>query len=256
MLSAPIALSGARDRLRSKWKVDPRYLHVVLVSVSLAFSGWHVCAKIALNDGVNPMALALLREALATVLMSCMAVRCEGWQRMDRKHFPRLLLLGFCSFVNVVGAILAIKLLSPTAVALMQPSIPVFAMIISFLCGEEGMSRLKACGVLTAVSGAVWVQYNTVRTQAPDNSATQDSADQDGGSNTTAIIGGLILVAQCLCMALLTVAQRPMLTQYPSMTLTAWYYAVGSMFTLLACIFGDVSANDLLLTSKLQVRWR
>jgi hypothetical protein len=66
----------------------------------------------------------------------------------------------------------------------------------------------------------------------------------------------MLLDVQCLCMALLTVAQRPMLTQYPSMTLTAWYYAVGSMFTLLACIFGDLSANDLLLTSKLQVRWR
>jgi drug/metabolite transporter (DMT)-like permease len=195
MLNAPIALNGARDRLRSKWKVDPRYVHVVLVSVSLTFSGWHVCAKIALNDGVNPMALALLREALATVLMWCMAVRCEGWQRMDRKHFPRLLLLGFCSFVNVVGAILAIKLLSPTAVALMQPSIPVFAMIISYLCGEEGMSRLKACGVLTAVSGAVWVQNNTVRTQASDN-ATQDSSDKTGNSNTTAVLGGLVLIAQ------------------------------------------------------------
>lgn len=41
----------------------------------VCFSGWHVLAKVALNDGVNAVALAMSREACATVLMFMIARR-------------------------------------------------------------------------------------------------------------------------------------------------------------------------------------
>lgn len=41
----------------------------------ICFSGWHVLAKVALNDGVNAVALAMSREACATVLMFAIARR-------------------------------------------------------------------------------------------------------------------------------------------------------------------------------------
>lgn len=43
----------------------------------VCFSGWHVLAKVALNDGVNAVALAMAREVCATILMFIIARRCK-----------------------------------------------------------------------------------------------------------------------------------------------------------------------------------
>lgn len=44
----------------------------------VCFSGWHVLAKVALNDGVNAVALAMAREICATILMFIIARRCKS----------------------------------------------------------------------------------------------------------------------------------------------------------------------------------
>ncbi|CAM9307207.1 unnamed protein product [Choristocarpus tenellus] len=43
-----------------------------------------------------------------------------------------------------------------------------------------------------------------------------------------------------------------MLAIYPPATVTAWYYAVGSSFTLLLCAFSGVRPVDFLLTGKIE----
>eukprot|EP00611_Tribonema_gayanum_P029507 TRINITY_DN7914_c0_g1_i4.p1 TRINITY_DN7914_c0_g1~~TRINITY_DN7914_c0_g1_i4.p1 ORF type:complete len:408 (-),score=57.60 TRINITY_DN7914_c0_g1_i4:22-1185(-) len=241
-----------RDVARWKRQLPNELVHPVLVSIQLAFSGWHVLAKVALNEGVNPMALALEREVFATLLMWAMARHVEGPQVMERQDRLRFIALGVFSFTNVVGAILALKLTSPTMVALMQPSIPVFAMILSYIYGIERMSKLKAFGVILAVSGALWVEWSSIaasgNSQGGDAAADGGGKEGDSGPGGTALLGAGVLFVQCLGMAALTVAQRPVLSKYPSMTVTAWYYAAGSACTLLACMVTGVSMEDLMLT--------
>lgn len=47
----------------------------------VCFSGWHVLAKVALDDGVNAVALAMAREVCATILMFIIARRCKSAPR-------------------------------------------------------------------------------------------------------------------------------------------------------------------------------
>lgn len=54
-------------------------------------------------------------------------------------------------------------------------------------------------------------------------------------------------------MAALMVLQKPMLAVYPPATLTAWYYAVGSVLTLAVCAFFGVRPVDFLLTGQWEV---
>lgn len=55
-------------------------------------------------------------------------------------------------------------------------------------------------------------------------------------------------------MGMLMVLQKPFLAVYPSATLTAWYYAVGSVFTMIMCAFSGVELKDFYLTGRLEVR--
>lgn len=54
-------------------------------------------------------------------------------------------------------------------------------------------------------------------------------------------------------MASLMVLQKPMLAVYPPATLTAWYYTVGSVLTLVLGAFLGVRPADFLLTGQWEV---
>ncbi|CAN0139162.1 unnamed protein product, partial [Phaeothamnion confervicola] len=252
---------------------DP-FVHLVLISVQVVFSGWHVLAKVALNDGVSPMALALWREVLATGLMFLVARRLDGHVVMQREHARRFALMGIASFGNVVGAVVALRHLSPMAFGLMQPSIPVLALLLSYLLGIEGMSRLKVAAVVTAVAGAILVE---VVSASDANAAAADAAAAAadaaaaaaaaaGGSATvaadgaaaggddsgrSAAFGGIVVFLQCCSMATLAVVQKPVLAVYPPATVTLWYYAIGSAVTVAACIAFGVPVHDFALTGRL-----
>lgn len=54
-------------------------------------------------------------------------------------------------------------------------------------------------------------------------------------------------------MATLFVVQKPMLAVYPPATLTAWYYAVGTVFTMVLCACSGVQLEDFRLTGQIEV---
>ena len=50
----------------------------LLVLVQLAFSVWYIIGKAALQDGVDPLGFALVREGLSSVALWGMALKFEG----------------------------------------------------------------------------------------------------------------------------------------------------------------------------------
>ncbi|CAM9325411.1 unnamed protein product [Scytosiphon promiscuus] len=245
----PFVKKGTRER------PNIFLVHLVLFSVQVCFSGWNVLAKVALNDGVNAVALAMAREACATILMFIIARRFDGIVSLDPAHAVRFFWMGLASCGNVVGSMLALSHFNPMAFGVMQPSIPVFAMVLSYMLGMEQMSQLTCMGVLISVAGAVWVElFATTSDWAAAETPGAEGASPEGGGDVTGggsgWLGSLILLWQCGSMATLMVLQKPMLAVYPPATLTAWYYAVGSALTLLVCAFFGVRPADFLLTSQ------
>lgn len=60
---------------------------------------------------------------------------------------------GFFSFVNVVGAIMALSYVSATNLSVLQPSIPVFTMLLSVMFRMEGLNVYKILGIAASVGG-------------------------------------------------------------------------------------------------------
>lgn len=158
---------------------------------------------------------ALYREIFASILMYGL-VRYYG--RMVSIHpddYQRMLFLGFCSFVNVVGTILALQYINPVRYSVMQPIIPVIATLISVGIGLESLSIIKSCGILAAVGGAILVE-------------TWNASSDDESSNI--FLGTILVCLQVTAMASLIVFQKPILSKYDPAVLTFVYYTIGAGF--------------------------
>ncbi|CAM9458304.1 unnamed protein product [Chrysoparadoxa australica] len=194
-----------------------RYLHPVLVSIQVAFAVWHILGSRALDTDVNPLVLALYREVLASALMLLLAYCMDGVVPVCPSHYFYFGLLGIFSFGNVVGAIFALKYTSPAALSMMQPAIPVLAMMISTWLGHEKLNRLKILGVIVSSAGAV-----AYISQGSDHQTSS-------GGGGVGIIGAALLVWQVGSMASLSVGMKRVLKLYPSTTCTAWVFCAGTV---------------------------
>lgn len=192
--------------------------HAALLTAQLCFSGWHIVGSLAMKDGADPFVFVLYRELLAAALMYAYARYCGVDIKIERVDWPRFLILGFFSFVNVVGAMLALKYISATRFAIFQPSIPCFATFISIMVGLERITLLKATGIALAVGGAVITEL------------WHDASDDDEEDVT---LGTIIVTCQVIGMAALMVFVKPMLSKYTPAVVTVTYYSIGGFYTLI-----------------------
>lgn len=136
--------------------------HILLLLCQLSWSFWHVLASLTLQGGTNPIIFALYRELISSICMLSLVFIIEGPNLknlyIDREDIFRFICLGFCSFINVVFAIVALEYIPATEFAVMQPIIPCIATFISVLVGLEQSSILKILGILLAVAGAIIIE--------------------------------------------------------------------------------------------------
>ena len=204
--------------------------HLLLLLTQFSYSGWHIVGSIALTGGAaHPLIFVIYRECLASVLMY-LFVKYQGHQlRIDTEDFVRFVCLGLCSFVNVVGTVIALGYISPTKYSIMQPSVPVWGSLISAALGYERLTPTKSAGIALAVSGAVLMKMWSAGSEVEDDSKV--------------MIGTLIVLTQCVSMACLLVFQKPMVTKYPPACVTFTYYTVGTVITMLVVLAVAMGRN-------------
>lgn len=141
--------------------------------------------------------------------------------KIHREDYGRFLFLGFCSGVGVCGSIFALLFIPATKYALMQPSIPVIATVISTCLGLERLNYLKVMGIGSAVGGAVLMEL------VGNSSSTVSETDM-----WNEIIGMTLAFGVCTCVASLVVFQKPILTKYSPALICAMYYGTGTCIVL------------------------
>lgn len=197
--------------------------HLLLALAQFFFSGWHLIGSLVLAGGADALIFALYRELIAVVLMYGFSKSRGATISIAKDDYRRFVFLGFCSFLNVVGAILSMQYISATRFALFQPSIPCIATCISVLAGFEKLTVSKAIGVSLAVGGAVLIEaWKT------------DSEKSAPESNVT--LGTIIVSIQVTGMAMLIVFQKPLFEKYDTTVVTLVYYSIGTLFTIVMCI--------------------
>mmetsp|Transcript_46761 Transcript_46761/g.94322 ORF Transcript_46761/g.94322 Transcript_46761/m.94322 type:complete len:449 (-) Transcript_46761:9-1355(-) len=224
--------------------VSSHLVWTVLGCVQLGYCIFHVLAKNALMAGTHPLILAFYREMIACVCMYTLAYKIDGksvWSGFQRCEIGTFLLLGFLSYGNVVGFIVALEYVTAFNSALLHPSIPVFTAFFAVLVGMETMTRRKALGIFLSLFGAVVV----VAWGTADGSETGEA----GANDKHVVLGNFLLLGQCASMAALLVVQKaPLSRGVPPTTLTARYYSVSSVLTILTTLlvllpFGDFAGE-------------
>lgn len=206
----------------------------LLCLAQLTFSGYHIVGNYTLSNE-NAFIFAMYREVFSSTLMFFLfaftqrteLTMGESWTMMTQvlhTDLKMFLLLGFLSFINVMGSTVGLSLLSPIIFAIMQPLIPCVATTISILANYEPFTWLKLLGVVIAVSGAICVEV-----WKPKNGNDSDNIQQN-------YAGIIVCVCQITgCGAYMTF-QKSILHLYPSTLITFLYYAIGSCFTVLTVI--------------------
>eukprot|EP00602_Paraphysomonas_sp_CaronLab_P000205 CAMPEP_0185031090 /NCGR_PEP_ID=MMETSP1103-20130426/18360_1 /TAXON_ID=36769 /ORGANISM="Paraphysomonas bandaiensis, Strain Caron Lab Isolate" /LENGTH=330 /DNA_ID=CAMNT_0027566477 /DNA_START=260 /DNA_END=1252 /DNA_ORIENTATION=- len=177
----------------------------------------------ALKDGADALAFALYREILASLLMLALVYYRGRVVNVERRDAIRVFFLGFCSFINVVGTILALQYISAVRYSVMQPIIPVIATLISVGIRLEHLTPIKSVGILCAVGGAILVE-------------TWHSGDSDDDDSSNVVLGTVLVCIQVTGMASLIVFQKPLLNRYDPTVLTFVYYSIGSVITVVMAI--------------------
>lgn len=195
--------------------------HIALLVGQTCFSGWHIVGSLTMKKGADPFLFAMYREVLSSILMyAVIYFRGESHHiYIEKVDIRRFLFLGLCSFINVVGAMFALQLISATKFAIFQPVIPCIATGISIMVGLESISALKGFGILLAVGGAIL-------------SEAWSGGDDD---DKNVVLGSIIVTIQVIGMACLVVFSKAMVTKYPPAVVTFLYYTIGTVYTIILC---------------------
>jgi len=223
------------------------------------FAGYSVLAHVALGSSSNAHALAFawVRDAIgATLLLSAAYLRHGGsgaagagaggkasgasdgpaaaapepgafWPA--REDWPRLLACGLFGVWGAQGmSALALANLNATLFAVLEQLLPVVALAVCALLGEErfaardALSWAKVLGVALAVGGAAFLAW----------CASGGGSGGGGGGGLTAGNGnlpvGLAFTAVQLALGgSYSVVQKPLLRRYPPVVVAAWGYVCG-----------------------------
>lgn len=207
-----------------------------LTSVQAVFAGYQILGKMVITSGLNPIAFALIRELSSSfVFLSALVLLVPRSAWPGREHSGRFLLCGASMFGNVFLNIVALTMTTASTVALLQPTQPVVASVITVLLGHERMSLQKGAGISLSCLGSfamvLW-QHGSV-----------------GEIN----FGILVVLVQCCSGANYVVQQRPLiLGGYSPLTVSGCSYVVATLLTL---VTGGVYFAVLTPTQRSKVEW-
>lgn len=261
--------AGGGGRMASYSNTQKNFATAIMILVQLAFAGWHVLGKVALNTGVSPLFFALIREAGASLVLLLLAAIFDDKPKMPtRQEAMVFLTLGVLIFINIVGFIIALNLVSPITAAIYQPLIPVWTAFWAVLFKVEPANPYMIIGIAISVSGAVGAAMSEshpsndqgglddLQTNLLDPSLLEDTAtlltpdtevvDTAGLEEqqltlveklaNNSLLGHGILLVQTLALGTLYLVQKQIVHEFPSLTSTAWYYSIGSFLTVVTCI--------------------
>lgn len=190
-------------------------VQATLFLVQLAFGGFHVVAKAVLSY-LPPLALAGIRVGIATPFLVLLAWRHDR-VIPARRDLPWLALLGGLGVTaNQLFFITGLHYTTAINAAILQPSLPVFAVAAAAALGVERIGPRRLFGIALSVTGSL-VLVNPLRLS----------------SNGLAVLGNFLILLNCLCYALFLVLQRPLLERIPWRTLIAWSFVFGGGGVLL-----------------------
>lgn len=184
-----ISLGFLRRYTSSLYHNPPPFLGLAVLFINQClFALMHVVAKSALQF-IPPMSLAMMRVSLALPFLFFLAWSEGSLGKFDRRDARSLLLLGLIGVAMPQTLVfVANKIAGPNIVAIMSPTVPVYAAVLASALKLERVTPFKIGGILLAVSGALVV-------------LRPDKMDLTAGHPSETAHGVLVMLLQTLCYA-------------------------------------------------------
>lgn len=251
--------------------------HAAMALAPLCTGGYHVIAKVALNDGVNQVVFCAYRDLLGLSILAPLAYLHE--RRIRPPMTGRLLLsffiLGLAGvFGNQLLFLTGLRYTNPAYAAAFQPSVPVFTFLLAVIMGAERVNlfrtegQAKVGGTLICVSGAIFMASFRGPAVLGHGGADFTAADITDRSQPEAPAGWLLscflqfgleswhlgvlcLLGNCLCFATFLAIQAPVLSKYPaSISVTAFSYFFGSIMMVVTAFISIDELTEWRLTQS------
>lgn len=189
--------------------------HIALLVVQMAFGSAPVLGKAALQ--VFPSHAIVGFRVGGAALAFYFFQRFSGSLRLEKtSHYWQFAI--FSLFGVVVNQLLFFKGLSLTTAtntSLLAVTIPVFAIFVSTLIGNDRLTRRKISGVVLAAAGVVYLI---------------DPRSASFSSQTTQ--GDILIILNCLSYATYVAASKNLITRYGALKSIAWLFAFASIINV------------------------
>ncbi len=189
--------------------------HLALFAVALIYGANYTIAKVVLDDGyIQPKGFIFLR-ALSGLLLFFLCHHFFIKEKVARKDFPKLILLGlFGVAINQMFFFMGLKLTTPINASLIMTTCPIIVLIAGAILLKERITRKKVLGIFIGATGAILlILYG-----------------QQINFNKSQSLGDLMILVNSISYGLYLVLVKSMMKKYHPITVIKWVFIFGFIF--------------------------
>lgn len=179
-----------------------------------------VCCKNISNSGlVPPMALFCLRSVGALVLFWISSLFIKDEKKMEKGDLWKVAVAAFLGlFLTLVSFLKAITMTTAVDASILSLLSPVMTMIIAAIVLKDKITRNGVIGLAISFAGVLFIVLNTV--------------GNDGGAQSTSILGVLLMIVNALSFASYVGIFKPLIQKYHVVTFMKWMFTFSTLYAL------------------------
>ncbi len=191
----------------------------ILVLVSLVWAGSFIVVQIVTEE-IDPVSLGFLRFFVATPIMFLiLLIRGKGIS-IPRKELPSLSILGLTGVTLLyLFQFIGIDITNASTAAVLINTNVIFIAILSALFLKETFGRKKISGVSLSFLGVIVIIFFN----APKETFLLENIF---------LLGCVLILLSAFCWAIYSIVGKRLLKTYDMFTVTAYAFALGSLFYL------------------------
>ncbi|AFM40678.1 DMT(drug/metabolite transporter) superfamily permease [Desulfosporosinus acidiphilus SJ4] len=202
-----------RRRLPSVLYSEQFYANLAMLAVIIFWGISYVSIKITVVE-IPPITMALIRFALASIILGIILRRVEPQARLDKSDLPKMFLGGvFGITIYFLFENYGVKLSSATNASLIVSVVPIITIMLDILFFHSKLSIMKIAGVFIAIGGS----YLAV------------TANGKVDLNSGHFLGNILMLCAMLSWAFFTLVNKSLQKKYSGLFLTTYQTFFGTL---------------------------